>query len=67
MRQIAIFAVAVLIVLILVMANAEAQERRVPGSQGEIQLSFAPIVREAAPAVVNVYSRRVVRQRRSAS
>ncbi len=67
MRQIAVFAIAVLIVLILVMANAQAQERRIPGSQGEIQLSFAPIVREAAPAVVNVYSRRVVRQRRSAS
>ena len=35
----------------------------VPESQAQIQLSFAPVVREAAPAVVNVYSRRTVRSR----
>jgi Do/DeqQ family serine protease len=38
-------------------------ERVAPQSQGQVQLSFAPIVREAAPAVVNVYSRRVISQR----
>lgn len=31
-------------------------EERVPGSQAEIQLSFAPIVKQTAPAVVNVYA-----------
>ncbi|MCT8996973.1 DegQ family serine endoprotease [Chelativorans intermedius] len=30
--------------------------RRVPFSQDEIQLSFAPLVRKTAPAVVNVYA-----------
>jgi Do/DeqQ family serine protease len=34
---------------------------RVPASAGEMRLSFAPIVRRVAPAVVNVYSKRVVR------
>lgn len=37
-----------------------AQDRVVPESRVEMQLSFAPIVRDVAPAVVNVYSRRVV-------
>lgn len=39
----------------------EAQDRIVPDSRSEMQLSFAPVVREVTPAVVNVYSRRVVR------
>lgn len=37
--------------------------REVPESRAQVQLSFAPVVREAAPAVVNVYSRRVINQR----
>ena len=40
-----------------------AGDRVVPESQVEMQLSFAPIVREAAPAVVNVYTSRTVQQR----
>ncbi len=44
--------------------SADAQVQRVaPESATQVQLSFAPIVREAAPAVVNVYSRRVIAQR----
>jgi Do/DeqQ family serine protease len=34
--------------------------RRVPGDAAEVKLSFAPIVEGAAPAVVNVYTSRVV-------
>ena len=37
-------------------------DRRAPGGAAEMRLSFAPVVRKAAPAVVNVFSRRVVRQ-----
>ena len=37
-------------------------ERRLPESAGAMRLSFAPVVKKAAPAVVNVFSRRVVRQ-----
>ncbi len=36
-----------------------------PESQGEIALSFAPVVREASPAVVNIYARRMVQGRRN--
>jgi Do/DeqQ family serine protease len=36
--------------------------RRVPSDAAQMKLSFAPVVRRVAPAVVNVYSRRVVRQ-----
>ena len=39
-----------------------APDRRAPASAGEMRLSFAPVVKRAAPAVVNVFSRRVVRQ-----
>src|SRR3990172_5990669 len=39
---------------------ARAQKREVPPSREVTQYSFAPIVRKAAPAVVNVYVRRRV-------
>lgn len=37
----------------------------VPQTSAEIGLSFAPLVREAAPAVVNIYAKRVVEGRAS--
>jgi len=43
-------------------AQIESADRRVPPNAATMKLSFAPIVRRAAPAVVNVYSKRVVRQ-----
>ncbi len=39
-------------------AHLNAQERQVPASAAEIKLSFAPIVKKTAPAVVNVYGAR---------
>ncbi|SDE21170.1 DegQ family serine endoprotease [Rhodospira trueperi] len=47
-----------------VMAQDGATARERPQSRAEITLSFAPVVERAAPAVVNIYSRRVVRERR---
>ena len=35
--------------------------RQPPGSETQITLSFAPVVKKAAPAVVNVYAQRVER------
>ena len=60
-----------LLAIVLLAAPAAAQDtdltadqsRIVPDSRAEMQLSFAPIVRDVAPAVVNVYSRRVVNNR----
>jgi Do/DeqQ family serine protease len=48
---------------LLAMASAgPLAAQSVPTDAGQMRLSFAPIVRKAGPAVVNVYSRRVVRQ-----
>ena len=40
-------------------------ERRLPASQAQIELSFAPVVKQVVPAVVNIYTRRVVQLRPS--
>src|SRR6056297_3320552 len=52
------------LVLILLAAPLTA-EMRVPMSQAEIQTGFVPVVRQAAPAVVNIYASRIVEGRRS--
>src|SRR6201994_3598393 len=43
--------------------QATAQDRRVPVSSSELQLSYAPIVQRVQPAVVNVYAAKVVQNR----
>jgi serine protease Do len=48
--------------LLLLAAPAAAQET-VPASQAQIDLTFAPLVKAAAPAVVNIYTRTVIKQR----
>ena len=58
-RLSATLAVALLL-LPVPLTTASAQDRRVPASQGELQLSFAPVVRRAAPTVVNVYAAKMV-------
>jgi Do/DeqQ family serine protease len=47
-------------------APAGAEERRLPAGRADLQLSFAPVVAQAVPAVVNIYATRVVQQRRPA-
>ncbi|MGR3760701.1 trypsin-like peptidase domain-containing protein [Roseobacteraceae bacterium NS-SX3] len=59
---------AALTALMLVLAAQTAAQgaTRVPQSQAEISLGFAPLVKEAAPAVVNIYARIVTQaQQRS--
>ncbi len=41
---------------------ALAQDKAVPASRTEMQLSFAPLVKQTAGAVVNVYAERVVQR-----
>ncbi|SET69242.1 Do/DeqQ family serine protease [Oceanicella actignis] len=48
-----------------VWAGPAAAERKAPGDRAQIQLSFAPVVRRAAPAVVNIYARKLVERRLS--
>ena len=54
-----------LLVLVLVAGPLYAQtiERTVPDSRSQLTLSFAPIVKEVAPAVVNIYAERMVSER----
>ncbi len=48
---------------VLAVAPAGAAEKQVPASKEAVTLSFAPLVKKAAPAVVNIYARKIVRQR----
>jgi Do/DeqQ family serine protease len=44
----------------MVATIATAQDRRVPATQAEVRLSYAPIVKRVAPAVVTISAARVV-------
>jgi Do/DeqQ family serine protease len=56
--------IATLTLLLLIAAPLRA-DTRVPVSQGEIALGFAPLVKQASPAVVNIYAKIIREQRRS--
>ncbi|AVW92604.1 trypsin-like peptidase domain-containing protein [Celeribacter baekdonensis] len=45
--------------------NALADAPKIPETRAEIQLSFAPVVKETSPSVVNIYASRVVQDRLS--
>lgn len=48
---------------IAVQASAQDAPKQIPLTRGDMQLSFAPLVKETAPAVVNVYAARQVQTR----
>ncbi|MEZ5814777.1 MAG: Do family serine endopeptidase [Alphaproteobacteria bacterium] len=51
------------LLLVFCAGPALAQERTLPQTQNQIQLSFAPLVKKTAPAVVNIYTKRTVSER----
>ncbi len=53
-------AIAIFVLAAALPRGVAAQERQVPTSMGQLALSFAPVVKRVAPAVVNVYAARVV-------
>ncbi|MFT6659756.1 Do family serine endopeptidase [Maritalea sp.] len=59
-----VFAVFALFLFVQV-GGAYAQEKTVPQSKVQINLSFAPVVKSAAPSVVNVYATKITQQRQS--
>jgi Do/DeqQ family serine protease len=61
----ACIAVAALAATPVLSQTAPQSRITVPQSRGEIALSFSPVVKKAAPAVVNVYAQRVVKQARN--
>lgn len=52
--------------LVLALPGAQAQQRAVPESKAQVQLSFAPIVRQTMGSVVNVYATRTDRRQNAA-
>jgi Do/DeqQ family serine protease len=52
-------ALAAALVVLSGITAGHAQDRAVPESRAEVQLSYARVVKEAAPSVVNVYGARV--------
>ena len=59
-KFLAIAGLSVLALLVVAVLPLFAHAQRLPQSQTEIDLSFAPLVREASPAVVNVFTERMV-------
>lgn len=55
-------ALSVLLIVVMLLPAGLAGAK-VPESQAQISLSFAPVVKATAPAVVNIYAKRVVAQR----
>jgi Do/DeqQ family serine protease len=56
-------ALILLLLPLAMLVPAGAQTRQVPADREMIHLSFAPVVKQVAPAVVNVYSRRTIETR----
>ena len=56
------FAALVLATVIFPSSSFAEDARTVPQNQPAMQLSFAPLVKQTAPSVVNVYAARMVRQ-----
>ncbi|MCR9127693.1 MAG: trypsin-like peptidase domain-containing protein [Rhodobacteraceae bacterium] len=58
-RSLFIWPIALFALVLMLAAGSVWAQPKVPQSQAEISLSFAPLVRQAAPAVVNIYARKV--------
>ena len=48
------------VVFVPIRGEALPAGARVPTSMAQVQWSFAPVVKQAAPAVVNIYTKKVV-------
>ena len=55
-------ALLALLALALAPTTAFAQNKTVPTSRVQVELSYAPLVKKVAPAVVNIYTKKVVRR-----
>jgi len=53
------------LLLTICLASVSFADTKVPSGQVEMQLSFAPLVKQASPAVVNIFANRIVEQRQN--
>ena len=58
---------AALVLLAVPASQPHAQQRALPDDRGEVMLSFAPLVRRAGPAVVNIFTQKEMQRRGPAS
>ena len=65
MRQAGLGRPLVLLAALALVVPAAAEPKQVPQSNAEMTLSFAPVVKKAAPAVVNVYASRTEKVQRN--
>lgn len=63
------FSLIFIFILLLVIPDElkalDTEKIKLPGNRAEILLSFAPLVKKASPAVVNIYTKRVIKSRKS--
>ena len=55
----------ILLIFMALLATSAAADMRIPANQAEIQIGFTPLVKSTAPAVVNIYARRIVATRQT--
>lgn len=65
MRPLIFLKVLLITMFCATVSITNAQTTQVPANQAQIQLSFAPLVSQVKPSVVNVYAERRARQQRS--
>lgn len=56
-----------LAVCVIASGSVSAQQKQVPHSRHQVQLSYAPLVKKVAPAVVNIYTTKITSSRQSLS
>lgn len=61
------FRIGIFALILGLCVPAQAQERAVPEARSQVALSFAPVVKTVSPAVVNVYSKKIVQAREAVS
>jgi len=57
--------IRIFLIIVFSFSSVAFAKDTVPQSKIEIKLSFAPLVKQTAPAVVNIYAQRIIEQRRS--
>jgi len=55
--------ICVVLFAVILVPSGWAQQHQVPESQMQVQLSYAPLVEKTAPAVVNIYTRKIITNR----
>ena len=55
---------SIVLMAMLALPVAAETNRRLPQSAADVHLSYAPLVKQTAPAVVNIYTKKVMKERR---